>query len=105
MKKSNTSTEKVNTNDCFRSEAEKHWQFIQGILTSQRVDREDTDQPATVSLEACHYLYVEAMVHGYKHAKEEKPQKNCESCLCRDCRVHCDFDGKTCTRIKEITGH
>lgn len=46
----------------FRSQAEAHWTFIERLLEQQ------------VPIEKVKYLYVEAMVHGYKHAKQE-PQK------------------------------
>jgi hypothetical protein len=44
----------------FREEAEKHWQFIEKLLDVQ------------VSIEKVHYLYVEAMVHGFKHSQQTK---------------------------------
>lgn len=56
-------------NDCFRSEAEKHWIFIKPLLCKEGLDESEV----TVELEKTHYLYVEAMVHGYKHAKQETP--------------------------------
>lgn len=45
--------------DVFRAEAEKHWQFIEPLLESN------------VPLEKVKYLYIEAMIHGHKHAKQE----------------------------------
>jgi hypothetical protein len=59
-------------NENFREEAEKHWQFIEMMLKTYRGDREDTDEPQTVNMDCLHYLYVEAMIHGYKHALDEK---------------------------------
>jgi hypothetical protein len=55
----------------FKKEAEKHWTFIEKLL---RVDN-PTSAPAGLSEKAisiCHLLYVEAMCHGFKHAKEDK---------------------------------
>jgi len=40
----------------FRAESEAHWNFIEKLLDQQ------------VPLEKVKYLYIEAMVHGYKHA-------------------------------------
>jgi hypothetical protein len=48
----------------FRKEAEKHWAFLVPLLIDPECDTQ-------ISFEKAHYLYVEAMVHGYKHAKEE----------------------------------
>lgn len=45
--------------DDFRAEAEAHWSFIEKLLDSQ------------VPIEKVHYLYVESMVHGFKHRNEE----------------------------------
>jgi hypothetical protein len=50
----------------FREEAEKHWQFIEKLLEPQ------------VPIEKVKYLYVEAMVHGYKHAIQTIPAKQSE---------------------------
>ena len=50
----------------FRKEAEEHWKFVQTIITP----------PITINdvkhftEDLLHYLYVEAMIHGYKHAKQ-----------------------------------
>lgn len=38
-----------------REEAEKHWQYTEGIILKM--------------MEVVHYAYVEAMVHGGKHEK------------------------------------
>jgi hypothetical protein len=50
----------------FRATAEAHWQFIDRLL--------DTCAAETVTKGitkgTLHYLYVEAMIHGYKHAQE-----------------------------------
>ena len=54
--------------DDFREEAEKHWFFIEKLLNSQCSEKIVLDK---VSIETTHYLYVEAMIHGYKHAKED----------------------------------
>ena len=48
----------------FRSEAEAHWQFIEKLL--------DTCTSETVTKETLHFLYVEAMIHGYKHSEQTK---------------------------------
>lgn len=43
----------------FEEEAEKHWEYINGLLTKAGV----SDEPAGL----LKYLYVRAMTHGYKH--------------------------------------
>jgi hypothetical protein len=48
----------------FREKAEKHWAFIEKLLTTYT----EEENKKTVRIETCHFLYVEAMVHGYKHA-------------------------------------
>lgn len=64
------------TEKTFREDAEKHWQFIEKLLTSYRGSIElNGVKPETVSLECCHFLYVEAMVHGHKHALSSINQK------------------------------
>jgi hypothetical protein len=52
----------------FRKVAEEHWQFIEMLLKTCTEEENKT----TVRMESVHKLYVEAMVHGYKHAKGEK---------------------------------
>lgn len=59
----------------FKEEAEKHWQFIEQLLRTYRGE-EDAIPPEisfNVKIETCHYLYVQAMVHGYKHARTNEP--------------------------------
>lgn len=46
----------------FREEAEAHWKFISELLETAGVDLNELH----------HFLYVEAMVHGYKHRKQEE---------------------------------
>jgi hypothetical protein len=51
----------------FRAEAEAHWEFIEKLL--------DTCTTETVTKETLKFLYIEAMVHGYKHAIQEDKEK------------------------------
>lgn len=51
------------TNSDFRKTAEAHWAFIEKLLDAQ------------VPLEKVKYLYIEAMVHGYKHATQTLSQE------------------------------
>jgi hypothetical protein len=51
----------------FREEAEKHWQVIETLLKNYTEEENKT----TVSMACCRLLYIEAMVHGYKHAKQD----------------------------------
>jgi hypothetical protein len=44
--------------DDFREEAEAHWRFIEKLLDAQ------------IPIEKVHYLYVEAMIHGFKHHRQ-----------------------------------
>lgn len=55
----------------FRAEAEKHWQFIERLLKTYTEEENKT----TVKMETCRFLYIEAMVHGYKHALTEDKER------------------------------
>jgi hypothetical protein len=50
----------ITLND-FRKTAEAHWKY-----TSELLELAGTDAD-----ELLHFLYVEAMIHGYKHALKE----------------------------------
>ena len=41
----------------FRKQAEDHWNFIEGIIT--------------IFLKLAKWLYIQGMIHGYKHGKKE----------------------------------
>lgn len=41
----------------FRKRAEEHWKFIEGIIT--------------ILLKLAKWLYIQGMIHGYKHGKED----------------------------------
>ena len=57
----------------FRDEAEKHWRFIFKILDAYDLNnKEDKGVP----VEVVHVLYVEALVHGYKHALMESAKNS-----------------------------
>jgi hypothetical protein len=47
--------------DDFRSRAEKHWDY-----TRQLIEKTNPNQD-TYDIELIHFLYVESMIHGYKH--------------------------------------
>ena len=49
----------------FRNEAEKHWEYIQSLLIAAGINTDLTLHK---------HLYVEAMVHGFKHAWDAKGQ-------------------------------
>ena len=49
----------------FRDEAEKHWEYIQSLLIAAGINTDLTLHK---------HLYVEAMVHGFKHAWDAKGQ-------------------------------
>jgi hypothetical protein len=46
------------TNEEIKNMAEKHWQYTEQILLKQ--------------IELTHYLYVQAMIHGFKHGQDDK---------------------------------
>lgn len=54
--------------DDFREDAEKHWAFIEKMLLTLE-SKFNVDH-----LKFLHFMYVEAMVHGYKHAKADSLQ-------------------------------
>ena len=47
----------------FREEAEKHWAYIESLLIAAGINTDLTLHK---------HLYVEAMVHGYKHGSNDK---------------------------------
>ena len=49
----------------FRDEAEKHWEYIKSLLIAAGINKDLTLHK---------HLYVEAMVHGFKHAWDAKGQ-------------------------------
>jgi hypothetical protein len=56
----------------FRKEAEAHWLYTEGFLNA--VFGEEDLSPKTKRI--FKFLYTEAMVHGYKHAKEKFDSSN-----------------------------
>jgi hypothetical protein len=61
--------ERSSTSKDFKEEAELHWKYTEELIkkTLEAVD----DQFTKGSLEMMRFLYVMAMIHGYKHAKQE----------------------------------
>ena len=49
-------------NKDFRGEAEKHWEYTRQLIKKTNPKQNSYD------IELIHFLYVEAMVHGFKHA-------------------------------------
>jgi len=47
----------------FRKKTEAHWEYTGTLLKLIGVD----------DMELCHFLYVEAMVHGFKHGIADRP--------------------------------
>ena len=47
-----------------REKAEDHWKFLEKLLKIESGD-------GMIDLETAGYLYVEAMIHGYKHREQE----------------------------------
>jgi hypothetical protein len=56
--------------DAFREEAEKHWEFILGLLGKFTFDHLNDAQ----IMDVFEYVYVEAMIHGYKHGIEDEKE-------------------------------
>jgi hypothetical protein len=54
----------------FRKEAEEHWQFVEQLL--RLAIFVPTKQAYS---ELIHYLYVEAMIHGFRHGQERNNGK------------------------------
>jgi len=54
----------------FSEEAEKHWLFIEELLkwTLKDMGKENKD--------LAHFLYVAAMIHGFKHGVQFQSQEN-----------------------------
>ena len=52
--------------------AELHWEYTKGvIIASLHQDELFHAKEVARWVELCHYLYVQAMVHGYKHKEDE----------------------------------
>ncbi len=55
----------------FREEAEEHWKFVEGLVIKMITGYWTEVTMDKKVLEIFKYLYVEGMVHGYKHGTEE----------------------------------
>ena len=55
------------TPENFRENAEKHWIFIKNLLIKINEDNYSEDL-----LELIHFIYVESMIHGYKHGQQDR---------------------------------
>lgn len=59
--------------------AEDHWQYTKNVIgkTIGRVHSNDPEIQFLIEkfkedwIELCHYLYIEAFAHGYKHKEDE----------------------------------
>lgn len=57
-----------------RADAEAHWEYTEGIIRRTIKVASQNYRPQSTTdkfIELCKYLYVEAMIHGYGHGKEE----------------------------------
>lgn len=52
----------------FREQAEAHWKYSEGIIR-RCLDLQPITEEEEI-IELIRYLYIEGMVHGYKHGKE-----------------------------------
>jgi hypothetical protein len=59
----------------FRKTAETHWQFIETLLNETKRDNDSVENQYYRG-RLLHYLYIEAMVHGYKHGKQIYDHEN-----------------------------
>jgi hypothetical protein len=46
----------------FREQAEKHWEFTKQLMKKTNPSLDD------YTINIMHFIYVETMIHGYKHA-------------------------------------
>jgi len=49
------------------SKAKEHWEYTKGILELTTISELSDEQV----IDLCGHLYVQAMIHGYKHGKED----------------------------------
>jgi hypothetical protein len=62
----------LQTADEFRTEARKHWEYTRKILESSMRNYAGVYGLELVgTLAMCETIYIEAMIHGYKHALEK----------------------------------
>jgi hypothetical protein len=50
----------------FRINSEKHWDFIKKLIIASNNDFSEE------LIELIHILYVESMIHGYKHGQSDR---------------------------------
>lgn len=54
-----------------RDDAEKHWSYTEGVIRrALEIHCQDKLDEISYIIELCHYLYIEAMVHGFKHNED-----------------------------------
>ena len=60
--------------DEFKEKAQAHWGYTEQVilLSVPEVQRQDFEKTYIPLMK---YLYIQAMVHGYKHGVEEKPHE------------------------------
>ena len=60
-----------------KESAEAHWKYTEGIINLCLEWKHEGDVPIYRDMdteewiEVCHYLYVQALVHGYGHGVED----------------------------------
>ena len=60
-----------------KESAEAHWKYTEGIINLCLEWKHEggvpiyRDMDTEEWIEVCHYLYVQAMVHGYKHGRDD----------------------------------
>jgi len=58
-------------NKDIREIAEEHWKYTLGIIERVMIAMGEDIEYSKSSIELMHYLYVEAMIHGWKHCEDE----------------------------------
>lgn len=53
-----------------RERAKEHWGYTEGIIRKLMIDLKDFTYEDIINM--MEYLYIEAMVHGYKHGVEKR---------------------------------
>jgi hypothetical protein len=62
----------MTTPEEIRKMALGHWEYTKGVIFAcAKMFNQEIDED---SLELVKYLYIEALIHGYKHAIEEASQ-------------------------------
>jgi len=61
----------------FKEEAEAHWEYTESVIREYQalVSGDPEWIPFNSVLKLCKFFYVAAMVHGYKHGRDDREEK------------------------------